>query len=60
VTDDTKANPVMQRLRHLDRVLAKADGIIGQEFADADDAAYFRGKLLKYLRQKLAIMEPKS
>jgi len=58
MTDDTKANPVMQRLRHLDRVLAKADGIVNQEFEDADDQAYFRTKLVKYLRAKLAMLEP--
>ena len=60
MTDDTKVNPVMVRLRQLDRVLAKAEGIVNQGFEDQDDARYFRQKLTKFLRVKLATMEPEA
>ena len=57
MTEKAAVNPVMQRLRQLDRVLAKADGIVGQPFEDRDDAEYFKSKLTKYLKAKLALVE---
>ena len=56
-SEKSPVNEVMQRLRQLDRVLAKADGIVGQPFEDRDDAEYFKSKLTKYLKAKLALVE---